>query len=158
VEFVYPRAKSVVNQRSVGKNTASFARALRAALREDPDVILVGELRDLETISLAITAAETGHLVFGTLHTSSAAKTVDRIINVFPSGEQGQIRAMLADSLQAVIAQVLVPKRGGKGRVAAQEILVASTGVRALIREGKNYQIPSAIQTGGKYGMQSLEQ
>jgi twitching motility protein PilT len=158
IEFVHKPKSCMVNQREVGPNTHSFAKALRSALREDPDVILVGEMRDLETISLAITAAETGHLVFGTLHTSSAAKTVDRIINVFPAGEQGQIRAMLADSLQAVIAQVLVPKRGGKGRVAAQEILVASTGVRALIREGKNYQIPSAIQTGGKYGMQSLEQ
>src|SRR6187401_1145384 len=152
IEFVHESKKCLMNQREVGPHTLSFANALRSALREDPDIILVGEMRDLTTISLAMTAAETGHLVFGTLHTSSAAKTVDRIIDVFPAGEQGQIRAMLADSLQAVIAQVLVPKRGGKGRVAAQEILVASTGVRALIREGKNYQIPSAIQTGGKYG------
>ncbi len=157
-EFVHRPKACRVNQREVGGNTHSFAKALRSALREDPDVILVGELRDLETIALAITAAETGHLVFGTLHTSSAAKTVDRIINVFPAGEQGQIRSMLADSLQAVIAQVLLPRKGGKGRVAAQEILVASTGVRALIRESKTFQIPSAIQTGAKYGMQTLEQ
>ncbi len=158
IEFVHRPKMCMVNQREVGPNTQSFSKALRSALREDPDVILVGEMRDLETIALAITAAETGHLAFGTLHTSSAAKTVDRIINVFPAGEQAQIRAMLADSLEAVIAQVLLAKRGGKGRVAAQEILVASTGVRSLIREGKTYQIPSAIQTGGKYGMQSLEQ
>jgi twitching motility protein PilT len=158
IEFVHQPKQCMVNQREVGRNTKAFANALRSALREDPDVILVGEMRDLETIALAITAAETGHLVFGTLHTSSAAKTVDRIINVFPAGEQGQIRAMLAESLQAVIAQVLLQKKGGKGRVAAQEILMASTGVRSLIREGKTYQLPSAIQTGAKYGMQSLEQ
>jgi twitching motility protein PilT len=158
IEFVHRPKSCMVNQREVGGNTHSFARALRSALREDPDVILVGELRDLETIALAITAAETGHLVFGTLHTSSAAKTVDRIINVFPAGQQAQIRSMLADSLQAVIAQVLLPKKGGRGRVAAQEILIASTGVRSLIRESKTYQIPSAIQTGAKYGMQTLEQ
>ncbi len=158
IEFVHVPKLSMVNQREVGRDTKSFANALRSALREDPDVILVGEMRDLETIALAITAAETGHLVFGTLHTSSAAKTVDRIINVFPAGEQGQIRAMLADSLQAVVAQILVPRRGGRGRAAAQEILVASTGVRAMIRDGKTYQIPSALQTGAKYGMTSLEQ
>ncbi len=158
IEFVHPPKLSMVNQREVGRNTHSFANALRSSLREDPDVMLVGELRDHETMALAITAAETGHLVFATLHTSSAAKTVDRMINVFPAGEQAQIRAMLADSLQAVVAQILVPKRGGKGRCAAQEILIASTGVRAMIREGKTYQIPSAIQTGAKYGMQSLEQ
>jgi twitching motility protein PilT len=158
IEFVHHPKMCMVNQREVGRNTKAFANALRSALREDPDVILVGEMRDLETIALAITAAETGHLVFGTLHTSSAAKTVDRIINVFPAGEQAQIRAMLAESLQAVIAQLLLPKKGGKGRVAAQEILMASTGVRSLIREGKTYQIPSAIQTGAKYGMQTLEQ
>jgi twitching motility protein PilT len=157
IEFVHKPKSCMVNQREVGSNTQSFAKALRSALREDPDVILVGEMRDLETISLAITAAETGHLVFGTLHTSSAAKTVDRIINVFPAGEQAQIRSMLADSLQAVIAQILLPKRGGKGRVAAQEVLIASSGVRSLIRDGKTYQIPSAIQTGAKYGMQTLE-
>ena len=158
IEFVHAPKSCMINQRELGRNTKSFANALKSALREDPDVILVGEMRDLETIALAITAAETGHLVFGTLHTSSAAKTVDRIINVFPAGEQAQIRAMLAESLQAVVAQVLLPKKGGKGRVAAQEILLASTGVKAMIREGKTFQIPSAIQTGAKYGMQSLEQ
>ena len=158
IEFVHQPKSCMVNQREVGRSTKAFANALKSALREDPDVILVGEMRDLETIALAITAAETGHLAFGTLHTSSAAKTVDRIINVFPAGEQAQIRAMLAESLQAVIAQVLLPKKGGKGRVAAQEILLASTGVKSMIREGKTYQIPSAIQTGAKYGMQSLEQ
>jgi twitching motility protein PilT len=158
IEFVHPPRNCMVNQREVGRSTRSFSNALRSALREDPDVILVGEMRDLETISLAITAAETGHLVFGTLHTSSAAKTVDRIINVFPAGEQAQIRAMLAESLQAVVAQILVPRRGRKGRAAAQEILIASTAVRAMIRDGKTYQVPSAIQTGAKYGMQSLEQ
>ncbi len=158
IEFVHPPKQCMVNQRELGRTTQSFANALKSSLREDPDVILVGEMRDLETISLAITAAETGHLVFGTLHTSSAAKTVDRIINVFPAGEQGQIRAMLADSLQAVVAQILVPKKGGKGRAAAHEIMIASTGVRAMIRDAKTFQIPSAIQTGMKYGMQSLEQ
>jgi twitching motility protein PilT len=158
IEFVHQPKSCMVNQREVGRNTKGFSNALRSALREDPDVILVGEMRDLETIALAITAAETGHLVFGTLHTSSAGKTVDRIINVFPAGEQPQIRAMLAESLQAVVAQVLLKKKGGKGRVAAQEILIASSGVRALIREGKTFQIPSAIQTGAKYGMQTLEQ
>ncbi len=158
IEFVHVPKLCMVNQREVGPNTQGFARALRSALREDPDVILVGEMRDLETIALAITAAETGHLVLGTLHTSSAAKTVDRMINVFPAGEQAQIRSMLADSLQGVIAQILLPKAGGRGRVAAHEILVATMGVRSLIREDKTYQIPSAIQTGIKYGMQSLEQ
>lgn len=158
VEFIHAPKLCMVNHREVGRNTKSFSNALRSALREDPDVILVGEMRDLETIALAITAAETGHLVFGTLHTSSAAKTVDRIINVFPANEQGQIRAMFADSLQAVVAQVLLRKKGGKGRVAAHEILIASSGVRAMIRDGKSFQIPSAIQTGAKYGMQSLEQ
>jgi twitching motility protein PilT len=158
VEFIHQPKLCMVNHREVGRNTKSFSNALRSALREDPDVILVGEMRDLETIALAITAAETGHLVFGTLHTSSAAKTVDRIINVFPANEQGQIRAMFADSLQAVVAQVLLRRKGGKGRVAAHEILIASSGVRAMIRDGKSFQIPSAIQTGAKYGMQSLEQ
>ena len=158
VEFVHKPKLCMVNHREVGRNTKSFSNALRSALREDPDVILVGEMRDLETIALAITAAETGHLVFGTLHTSSASKTCDRIINVFPANEQGQIRAMFADSLQAIVAQVLLPKKGGKGRVAAHEILIASSGVRAMIRDGKSFQIPSALQTGAKYGMQSLEQ
>lgn len=158
IEFVHSPKRCLVNQREVGPHTDSFANALRSSLREDPDVILVGELRDLETISLAITAAETGHLVFGTLHTNSAAKTVDRIINVFPAGEQDQIRAMLAESLQAVISQALIPKFDGKGRVAAHEILVATSAVRAMIREGKTYQIPSSIQTGRNAGMRSMEQ
>ncbi|GIW72283.1 MAG: twitching motility protein PilT [Planctomycetota bacterium] len=157
IEFVHPPKLCMVNQREVGAHTHGFANALRSALREDPDVILVGEMRDLETIALAITAAETGHLVLGTLHTASAAKTIDRIINVFPAGEQAQIRAMLADSLAGVVAQLLLPRRGG-GRVAALEVLVATPGVRAMIRDGKTHQIPSAIQTGQKYGMQSLEQ
>jgi len=157
IEFVHPPKLSMVNQREVGKHTKAFSNALRSSLREDPDVILVGEMRDLETIALAITAAETGHLVLGTLHTASAPKTVDRIINVFPANEQGQIRAMLAESIQGVVAQILLPRRGG-GRVAAQEILVATTAVRALIREGKTHQLLSTIQTGQKFGMQSLEQ
>ena len=158
IEFLHPPKRCLVNQREVGPHTHSFANALRAALREDPDVILVGEMRDLETISLAITAAETGHLVFGTLHTNSAAKTVDRILNVFPAGEQDQTRAMLAESLQAVISQALLPRFDGEGRVAAHEILVATTAVRALIRDGKTHQIPSAIQTGRNVGMRSMEQ
>src|SRR5919199_2762156 len=138
IAFLHTHKKCIVNQREVNQDTRSFAQALKHVLRQDPDVILVGEMRDLETISLAVTAAETGHLVFGTLHTSSAAKTVDRIINVFPAGEQAQIRAMLSESLQAVVAQVLVPKRGG-GRVAAHEILVATTAVRAMIRDEKTH-------------------
>ena len=158
IEFVHTSKQCLVNQREVGPHTHSFAKALRASLREDPDVILLGEMRDLETISLAITAAETGHLVFGTLHTNSAAKTVDRIINVFPGGEQDQIRAMLSESLQVVISQVLLQKFDGNGRVAAHEIMVATSAVRALIRDGKTHQIPSAIQTGRKVGMKSMEQ
>jgi len=156
IEFVHPPKQCLVNQREVGPHTGSFGAALKSALREDPDVILVGELRDLETISLALTAAETGHLVFGTLHTSSAPKTVDRIIDVFPAGQQGQIRTMLAESLEAVIAQTLLPKKGG-GRVAAHEILVGTPAVRNLIREGKLHQIPSMMQTGGRVGMQTLD-
>ncbi len=157
IEFVHPPRACMVNQRELGVHTLSFNNALRAALREDPDVILVGEMRDLETISLAITCAETGHLVLSTLHTQSAAQTVERIVNVFPSGEQDQIRAQFAGSLQAIISQVLLEKIGG-GRCAAFEILIATPAVRALIREGKTVQIPSAIQTGRKYGMCSLEQ
>jgi twitching motility protein PilT len=137
-------------------HTRSFSNALRSALREDPDVILVGEMRDLETISLALTAAETGHLVFGTLHTSSAAKTMDRIIDVFPSGQQNQVRAMLSESLEAVVAQQLLKKTGG-GRVAACEVLIGNTAVRNLIREGKLHQIPSMMQTGQKDGMQTFD-
>ncbi len=152
VEFVHESKRCLVNQREVGSHTTSFSAALRSALREDPDVILVGEMRDLETISLALTAAETGHLVFGTLHTSSAPKTVDRIIDVFPAGQQAQIRTMLAESLEAVIAQRLLKKQGG-GRIAACEVLVGTTAVRNLIREGKLHQIPSMMQTGQQQGM-----
>ena len=152
VEFTHESKRCLVNQREIGAHTTSFSAALRSALREDPDVILVGEMRDLETISLALTAAETGHLVFGTLHTSSAAKTIDRIIDVFPSGQQSQIRTMLSESLEAVVAQRLLKKIGG-GRVAACEVLVGSPAVRNLIREGKLHQIPSAMQTGQQQGM-----
>jgi twitching motility protein PilT len=158
IEFVHPNKKCLVNQREVGTNTKSFANALRAARREDPDVILVGEMRDQETIELGITAAETGHLVFGTLHTSSAPKTVDRIIDVFPADQQEQIRAMLAESLKGVVAQVLLRTKDGKGRRAAQEIMVGSPAVNNLIRENKIHQIPSMIQTGKKDGMQLLDQ
>src|SRR5207249_336387 len=155
IEFVHPPKLCLVNQREVGPHTDSFSNALRSALREDPDVILIGEMRDLETISLALTAAETGHLVFGTLHTSSAPKTVDRIIDVFPAGQQGQIRTMLSESLEAVVAQTLVKKKGG-GRVAACEILIGVPAVRNLIREAKLHQIPSMMQTGQRVGMQTL--
>ncbi|MBW3535150.1 MAG: type IV pilus twitching motility protein PilT [Gemmatimonadetes bacterium] len=158
IEFTHPNKKSLVNQREIGTNTRSFAAALRAALREDPDVILVGEMRDKETIELGITAAETGHLVFGTLHTNSAPKTVDRIIDVFPADQQEQIRAMLAESLKGVVSQVLLRKSGGKGRVAAHEIMVGTSAISNLIRENKVFQIPSIIQTGKKDGMQLLDQ
>jgi twitching motility protein PilT len=158
VEFFHDSKNCMMNQRELGANTHSFANALRAALREDPDVILVGEMRDLETISLALTAAETGHLVFATLHTSSAAKTIDRIIDIFPAAQKTQVRSMLAESLEAVVAQKLLPKKGGEGRVVGAEIMVATTAVRNLIREDKIYQIPSVIQSGGKSGMQSLDQ
>ena len=157
IEFVHPHKKCLVNQREVKVHTESFASALRAALREDPDVILVGEMRDLETISLAVSAAETGHLVFGTLHTSSAAQTVDRIIDVFPPHQQAQIRTQLSESLQGVIAQTLVPKIGG-GRVAALEILTTTAAVKNLIREGKTFQLPSIIETNSTIGMQTLGQ
>src|SRR5204862_1755049 len=140
IEFVHPPKQCVVNQREVGPHTHSFANAIRAALREDPDVILVGEMRDLETISLAVSAAETGHLVFGTLHTSSAAQTIDRIIDVFPSHQQPQIRAQLSESLRGVVAQSLLKNVNGKGRSAAVEILVSTPAVRNLIREGKTFQ------------------
>ncbi len=156
IEFVHHSKKCLINQREVGPHTQSFSNALRGALREDPDVILVGEMRDLETISLALTAAETGHLVFGTLHTSSAPKTVDRIIDVFPAAQQEQIRIMFSESIQAVITQSLLKKRGG-GRIAALEILIGTPAVRNLIREGKIHQIPSAMQTGQKVGMQTLD-
>lgn len=153
IEFVHPNIRSLVNQREVGSHTKTFANALKAALREDPDILLVGELRDLETISLALTAAETGHIVFGTLHTNSAAKTIDRIIDVFPAGQQQQIRTMLAESLRGVIAQTLLSRADGYGRIAAYEILRNSKAVSNLIREGKIHQIPSAMQTGASQGM-----
>jgi twitching motility protein PilT len=156
IEFVHSSKKCLVNQREVQTHTMSFTSALRGALREDPDVILVGEMRDLETISLALTAAETGHLVFGTLHTSSAPKTVDRIIDVFPAAQQEQIRIMFAESIQAVITQTLLKKKAG-GRIAGLEILIGTPAIRNLIREGKVHQIPSAMQTGQKQGMQTLD-
>ena len=158
VEFVHQSKKCLINQREVGPHTHSFSDALRSALREDPDVILVGELRDLETIRLAMTAAETGHLVFGTLHTSSAAKTIDRIIDVFPGDEKEMLRAMLSESLQAVISQTLCKTLAGDSRIAAHEILLGTNAVRNLIRESKIAQIYSAIQTGNNVGMQTLDQ
>jgi len=158
VEFVHQPKRCIVNQREVGPHTQSFAAALRAALREDPDVILVGELRDLETTQLAISAAETGHLVFATLHTNSAAKTIDRIIDIFPSAQQAQIRTMLSESLEGVVAQTLLPAKDGKGRVAALEVMVGVPALRNLIRENKTAQILSVIQTGASHGMISLDQ
>jgi twitching motility protein PilT len=158
IEFVHESKKCLINQREVGPHTLSFSNALRSALREDPDVILVGEMRDLETIRLAMTAAETGHLVFGTLHTSSAAKTVDRIIDVFPAAEKEMIRAMLSESLRAVISQTLLKTKDGQGRVAAHEIMIGTPAIRNLIRENKVAQMYSAIQTGQQYGMQTLDQ
>ena len=157
IEFVHESEKAVINHREIGIHTKSFSAALRGALREDPDIILVGEMRDLETISLAIEASATGHLVFATLHTTSAAKTVDRIIEVFPEAQQNQVKSTLADGIRAVIAQTLFRKRDRSGRVAAVEIMIATPAVRNLIREGKTFQIPSAIQTGHKYGMQTLD-
>lgn len=157
IEFVHQSKKCLINQREIHRDTLGFNEALRSALREDPDVILVGEMRDLETIRLALTAAETGHLVFGTLHTSSAAKTIDRIIDVFPAAEKGIIRSMLSESLQAVITQALLKKIGG-GRTAAWEIMVGTPAIRNLIREDKVAQMYSAIQTGRKDGMQTLDQ
>jgi len=156
IEFVHQSKKCLVNQRELGPHTNSFANALRAALREDPDAILVGEMRDLETIQLALTAAETGHIVFGTLHTSSAPKTVDRIIDVFPPNQQAQIRAQFAESVEAVMTQTLLKKRGG-GRVAALEVMTGTTAVRNLIREGKIHQIPGTMQVSQKDGMQTMD-
>jgi twitching motility protein PilT len=158
IEFVHESKKCLINQREVGPHTLSFNNALRSALREDPDVILVGELRDLETIRLALSAAETGHLVFGTLHTSSAAKTIDRIVDVFPADEKEMVRAMLSESLQAVISQTLLKTKDGSGRVAAHEIMVATPAIRNLIREAKIAQMYSAIQTGSNVGMVTLDQ
>ena len=157
IEFVHESKKCLVNQREVHRDTLGFSEALRSALREDPDIILVGELRDLETIRLALTAAETGHLVFGTLHTTSAAKTIDRVIDVFPAEEKSMIRSMLSESLQAVVSQTLMKKNGG-GRVAAHEIMMGTAAIRNLIREDKVAQMYSAIQTGGALGMQTLDQ
>ncbi len=158
IEFVHDSKRCLINQREVGPHTHSFSNALRSALREDPDVVLVGEMRDLETIRLALTAAETGHLVFGTLHTSSAAKTVDRIIDVFPAAEKEMVRAMLSESLRAVISQTLLKTKDGQGRVAAHEILIGTAAIRNLIRENKVAQMYSAIQTGQAVGMQTLDQ
>ncbi len=157
IEFIYEPKLSLINQRELGTNTHGFANALHSALREDPDVILVGEMRDLETISLAMTAAETGHLVFGTLHTSSAAKTVDRVIDVFPPEQQNQIRTMFSESIIAVITQNLLKRSDGKGRIAALEIMIGTPAVRNLIREGKIAQIPGMMQTGKKFGMQTMD-
>ncbi|NLG84478.1 MAG: PilT/PilU family type 4a pilus ATPase, partial [Firmicutes bacterium] len=157
IEFLHHHKKSIVNQREIGTDSKSFADALRAALREDPDVILVGEMRDLETISTAISAAETGHLVLATLHTNDTVQTVDRIIDMFPPHQQQQIRVQLAATLVGVVSQQLVPRMNGVGRVVACEVLVAIPAVRNLIREGKTHQIYSILQTGAKYGMQSLD-
>jgi len=158
IEFVHESKKCLINQREVGPHTMSFQNALKSALREDPDAILVGELRDLETIRLALTAAETGHLVFGTLHTSSAAKTIDRIVDVFPAEEKEMVRSMLSESLQAVISQTLLKTKDGSGRVAAHEIMLGTPAIRNLIREAKIAQMYSAIQTGSNIGMQTLDQ
>jgi twitching motility protein PilT len=158
IEFVHDSKKCLINQREVGPHTLSFNNALRSALREDPDCILVGELRDLETIRLALSAAETGHLVFGTLHTSSAAKTIDRIVDVFPAEEKEMVRAMLSESLQAVISQTLLKTKDGSGRVAAHEIMIGTPAIRNLIREAKIAQMYSSIQTGSNVGMQTLDQ
>ena len=157
IEFLHTHKNCIVNQREVNQDTKSFAQALKHVLRQDPDVILVGEMRDLETIHLAISAAETGHLVFGTLHTQDAPQTVDRMIDVFPSHQQSQVRAQLAIALQGIVTQTLIPKSDGNGRVVACEILVPTPGVRNLIREGKTHQIYSAMQTGGKFGMQTMD-
>jgi twitching motility protein PilT len=157
IEFIHHHKKSVINQREVGADTLSFAAALRHALRQDPDVILVGEMRDLETIAIALTAAETGHLVFATLHTQDAPGSVERIIDVFPPHQQQQVRVQLASSLQGVIAQQLLPRVDGRGRVPAVEVMVATPAVRNLIREGKVHQIRNAMQAGGRHGMQTMD-
>ena len=158
IEFVHESKKCLVNQREVGPHTLSFQNALRSALREDPDVILVGEMRDLETIRLALSAAETGHLVFGTLHTSSAAKTIDRIVDVFPAAEKDMVRSMLSESIRAIISQTLLKTKDGAGRVAAHEIMIGTPAIRNLIRENKIAQMYSSIQTGQQFGMQTLDQ
>lgn len=158
IEFIHPHQKCVVNQREVGTDTLSFQSALKHALRQDPDIILVGEMRDLETISIALTAAETGHLVFGTLHTSSAASTIDRIVDVFPPAQQSQIRTQLAGSIEAVVCQTLCRTVSEQGRTAATEVMIATPAIRNLIREGKLQSIPSALQTGARFGMHTLNQ
>lgn len=158
IEYLHTHKQSLINQRELGGDTKSFANALRASLREDPDVLLVGEMRDMETISLAITAAETGHLVFATLHTNNAAESVDRIIDVFPPGQQEQIRVQLSNNLQAIISQQLLPRAGQPGRVPANEIMIASPAIRNLIREAKTHQIASMIQTSGNIGMVTMDQ
>jgi twitching motility protein PilT len=158
IEFLHNHKEAIVNQREVGADTLGFGPALKHALRQDPDVILVGELRDLETISTALTAAETGHLVFATLHTQDAPQTIDRIVDVFPSHQQQQVRIQLASTLQAILTQQLVPLRNGKGRVPATEVMIATPGIRNLIRESKNHQITTAMQAGGKHGMQTMDQ
>ncbi|HOJ20772.1 MAG TPA: type IV pilus twitching motility protein PilT [Armatimonadota bacterium] len=158
IEYLHTHKCSIINQREVGQDTRSFNNALRAALREDPDVVLVGEMRDLETIQIAITTAETGHLVFATLHTNNAAQTVDRMVDVFPPGQQEQIRFQLSNNLEAVICQQLLPRAGMPGRVCAMEIMICTPAIRNLIRENKAHQIPSAIQTGANVGMQSMDQ
>ncbi|HAY27666.1 MAG TPA: twitching motility protein PilT, partial [Candidatus Accumulibacter sp.] len=158
IEFVHQPKRCLINQREVGPHTLSFQNALRSALREDPDVILVGEMRDLETIRLALTGAETGHLVFATLHTSSAAKTIDRIVDVFPAAEKEMVRSMLSESLRAVISQTLLKTKDGQGRVAAHEILIGTPAIRNLIRENKVAQMYSSLQTGQQFGMQTLDQ
>lgn len=157
IEFVHQHRMSVVNQREIGIDTMSFANALRAALREDPDVVLVGEMRDLETIETALTAAETGHLVFSTLHTNSAPSTIDRIVDVFPANQQDQIRVQLANVLEGIVCQQLIPRREGNGRIAAHEVLVSNSAIRNLIREGKSFQLTSQLQTGRKQGMQTMD-
>lgn len=158
IEYLHPHKKSIINQRELGGDTKSFANALRAVLREDPDIILVGEMRDTETIALAITAAETGHLVFATLHTNNAAESIDRIIDVFPPGQQDQIRVQLSNNIVAIVAQQLLPRASGPGRVPVNEIMVASPAIRNLIRENKTHQIPSMIQTSASHGMMSMDQ
>ncbi|MBN1823458.1 MAG: type IV pilus twitching motility protein PilT [Endomicrobiales bacterium] len=157
IEFVYENQKCIVRQREVGQQTKSFTHALKSALRQDPDIVLIGEMRDLETISAALTIAETGHLVFGTLHTTDAAQTVDRIIDVFPPHQQQQVRVMLSVTLRGVVSQILLPKADGVGRVAAREIMLVTPAISNLIREGKSHQIYSAIQTGSKFGMVNLD-
>jgi twitching motility protein PilT len=158
IEYLHQHKKAIVNQREIGEDAKSFPSALRAALREDPDVILVGEMRDLETMATAITAAETGHLVLATLHTGDAVQTIDRIIDVFPEYQQHQIRVQLAGTLEAVIAQQLIPRKDKPGRVPAVEIMVGTPAVKNLIREGKTHQLRSVIQTGARFGMQTMEQ